>query len=281
MRLSVIEALCEPSAAHNEDAWGRSGQAVWVLDGATGIGDRPHLAGPTDAAWFADRINTELVEALAAAGDLGAALNRAVEAVREAATALCDLDSLPNFELPCASFTLVRAVGETALEFANLGDCRLAWRMGQGPVATFGTSGVTELDARMERLVAENLARGLTLEEVGAAAKALAREHRKLINIPEGYWILDISGAGVPHLQLEVLQAGEPMDILLMSDGFSRLVDVFGRYDYDSLLAAVLNHGLAPLYAELRASEAGDPECRTFARNKTRDDATAVLLRFA
>jgi hypothetical protein len=45
------------------------------------------------------------------------------------------------------------------------------------------------------------------------------------------------------------------------------------------LMEAAQARGLASLVNELRAIEAGDPECRTYPRLKPRDDATAVLVR--
>lgn len=281
MKLELVEALCEPGGVHNEDAWGRSGEAFWVLDGATGVGDRPHIAAPSDAAWFVGEVSGALSAGFAAGLAAPKAIAESARAAAGAAARLTNLDHLEAFELPCASLTLVQALGDGAVEFANLGDCRLVWRLGEGPAQPFGTSGVTALDALMERRIAEQLARGVSPEDVRAASKAMAREHRKLINTPEGYWILDLSGAGTPHTQRTVLRADQPLDLLLMSDGFTRLTDLYRVHDHDSLLRAAKRDGLAALYEQLRAIEADDPDCRTHARNKVRDDATAVLLRFS
>jgi hypothetical protein len=63
-----------------------------------------------------------------------------------------------------------------------------------------------------------------------------------------------------------------------MSDGFYRLVDVFGRFDPDQLFDAAVSQGLRALYHELRDLETQDEDCRDHVRFKPRDDATAVLL---
>ncbi|MCI3134096.1 protein phosphatase 2C domain-containing protein [Phenylobacterium aquaticum] len=280
MRLEIVEAVCETGGAHNEDAWGQADGAVWVLDGATGIGDRPHIASPSDAAWFVGAVNRALSAEFAAGQSAGHAIAASARAAADAARRIASIDHLEAYELPCASLTLVQALGDDALEFANLGDCRLVWSFAGGAAQPYGTSGVTALDARMERRIAEELARGVPPDEVRIASKAMAREHRKLINTPEGYWILDLTGAGTPHTERTVLRTDQPVDLLLMSDGFSRLTDLYGVHDHDSLLRAARTHGLAALYDQLRDIEAADPECRTYARHKARDDATAVLLRF-
>jgi len=66
--------------------------------------------------------------------------------------------------------------------------------------------------------------------------------------------------------------------LLLATDGFYRLVDTYGMLTAGELMQAALERGLAPLYAELRRIEDGDPECLAFPRLKARDDATAVLV---
>ena len=69
-----------------------------------------------------------------------------------------------------------------------------------------------------------------------------------------------------------------PDDLLMMSDGFYRLVDTFERYTDATLFQAVEQRGLAALLQELRELERGDPECRRHLRFKTHDDATALRL---
>ena len=50
-----------PNALVNEDAVGATSAGAWVIDGATGVSDRPPLvAGTTDAAWLAGQLNAEL-----------------------------------------------------------------------------------------------------------------------------------------------------------------------------------------------------------------------------
>ena len=62
-----------------------------------------------------------------------------------------------------------------------------------------------------------------------------------------------------------------------MSDGFSRLVDTYHRYDPDTLLdRASEEGGIDRLLAELRDIERADPDCRAHLRIKPGDDATAM-----
>ena len=68
--------------------------------------------------------------------------------------------------------------------------------------------------------------------------------------------------------------------VLIASDGFFRLVNVFRAYDAAGLIRSALRVGrLAALCAELRRREVDDPTCRRHPRLKSMDDASAVLIR--
>lgn len=278
LRIEVVEAVCATTLAVNEDAWGAAGGAVWVLDGATGVGERQHLGGASDAAWLAAAVSGELAAQLGSGGDLAAGLAQAVAQAAGEAARRAALHALPKGELPSASFVAVQLSGRR-LRALNLGDCKLAWRRPGEAVQLFGTSGVGVLDAQMEAMLAQAAAAGVSLADRRIAARALAREQRALMNTPEGYWILDLSGAGLPHAEDVILDEGGDLDLMLMSDGFYRLVELYGAHSYETLFAAAEDRGLSALYADLRAIEAADPECLRYARNKVSDDATAVFCR--
>jgi hypothetical protein len=65
---------------------------------------------------------------------------------------------------------------------------------------------------------------------------------------------------------------------LLATDGFMRLVDLFGRYTPDEVMCLAGGIGLAKLARELREMEAADGDCLHVPRTKPHDDASAILL---
>lgn len=105
------------------------------------------------------------------------------------------------------------------------------------------------------------------------------QQGRRLRNTEGGYWVLDVAGHGVTHVEEAMLPAGAIRDFLLVTDGFYRLVDTYGVYSDEQLLDAALAGGLGALCTELRAIEAADERCAAYPRVKARDDATAVLGR--
>jgi hypothetical protein len=65
---------------------------------------------------------------------------------------------------------------------------------------------------------------------------------------------------------------------VLLSEGASRLVDLFGLATWEELLALLEESGPEELLGQVRAAEAVDPEGRQWPRTKRSDNATAVYL---
>lgn len=278
MRLRVIEAVCQPAGAVNEDRWGASEGAVWVLDGATGIAEQRALPGPSDALWLVERVDAGLRERATRDEPPAEILRLIVQRVEQEFAWVALRPDAPPAERPCASLVLLRPRGDE-VELASLGDCRIVYRDAGGTTRCFGTSGVTALDERLVEEVIRLQAEDVTRDEIWSRVLPMTRRHRTLMNVADGYWMLDASERGLDHVEIERVPAQPGDAFLLLSDGFYRLVDVYQRYSYDTLLAAAETSGLAPLLDELRAIEAADAACRRYPRLKPRDDATAVLVR--
>jgi hypothetical protein len=65
---------------------------------------------------------------------------------------------------------------------------------------------------------------------------------------------------------------------VLLSDGASRLVDLFELAIWEELLALLDANGPEEHLRQVRAAEAVDPEGRQWPRTKRSNDATAVYL---
>jgi serine/threonine protein phosphatase PrpC len=273
--LVVVDAVCEPSGAVNEDRWGALEHSAWVLDGSTGLTTEHVLPGPSDALWLMERIDIGLrVENRAdRAENLAAALRPTLAEARAEFARVALRPDAEAADMPCGSLTMLRVIDGVA-EMSSLGDCRIL----DGEGRCFGTSGVTALDDRLVAEVVTLQKQGVPHGDIWQRLLPMTRRHRALMNRPEGYWTTDVTGAGLDHIEIERVPARSGDHFLLMSDGFYRLVDTYRRYTYPQLMDAA-QRGLAPLLLELREIEAADPECRTYARLKPRDDATAVLVR--
>ena len=89
--------------------------------------------------------------------------------------------------------------------------------------------------------------------------------------------LADQLGAELRH---ETAPCEDGTVILLATDGFSALVDLYRAMDATALMEAALSSGLEPLVRLAREIETErDPDGRLYPRFKLSDDTTAILLR--
>jgi hypothetical protein len=179
---------------------------------------------------------------------------------------------------PFASFALIRALGDH-IEFVNLGDCRILWKGSDvNEVKSFGWSRVTELDSNVIKEIKRLHREGTTNNEVvWKAISPIIQANRGLKNQPGGYWILDVAGEGLGHLQKMQLRPSDVDKVLLCTDGYYRLVDTYLTRTDESLLEGSMDLGIAGTIRSIREIERTDDRCLSFPRIKPSDDATAVL----
>lgn len=292
--VSFIDALSRPGGkGANEDlfgVWGDTRQGTaWVLDGATGLGGRDLVPGAaSDAAWYVAELDAALralsPETLPVPALFHQCLNRVADryaglvAPPEAGGA----SALPRYVLPSAAGAWVRWDGDGHLDYAGLGDCRALWKPVGEATRTLGGEELVLSDsfinAAVRRLQAEGEADPAVRFQRLMAGLRHIRSH---MNLPGGYWVLGIHPQAADHLVRESLLLGQGGTLILLSDGFYRLVDTYHAYSADGLVNAARARGLTALYQELCRIEAEDADCSRHPRLKPSDDATALILVFA
>jgi len=264
----------------NEDDCRFTGSWAWMLDGATSISGRKRTIdghNESDASWFVHRFSDHL-EAAAPRDEFDDACRSALAAIRDEAPGIWG-DFAGN-DVPSASFSHVAVLpGEIRLH--NLGDCRMLFRIDGGPLRSFGSCNVAQLDAELLDLY-KNVRREnsrLTHAQTAASLVQTIRANRQHMNTPDGYWILDPTGAGLAQMQSEVHRFDRTVEVLLATDGLYRLVDTYPVHDdHQFFEKANAPGGLDALIDELRRIEAADPECLLYPRVKAQDDATGLVL---
>lgn len=287
MRLTVLDHVSGPGFPDqvNEDSFGWTGKAAFVLDGATPLG--PSLTPPpgTDAAWLAQTLARELRARLAPGAGLKDALRQAITAAAQQFSSLAGPELEP-WRKPVATLVGIRLAegARSRIELFALGDSAAFVQVGAGPAWRWplaSASGRAEhADARAA------LARKGGFGAEGRAyneAQALQdlRRRRALYNAPGGVqWLPGVEPEAARHLKVEPVPATASIMALLCTDGFAALVDHYGRHDPAGFIADARHRGLATLLAELRAIEqVDDPDGVRFPRFKRSDDATALLVR--
>jgi hypothetical protein len=64
--------------------------------------------------------------------------------------------------------------------------------------------------------------------------------------------------------------------VALLSDGATRISDLYHQLSWPAMIGVVSEHGPAALIRQVRAAEDADPNCERWPRHKARDDATVV-----
>jgi hypothetical protein len=254
----------------NEDWAGvlAPGLAV-VLDGlsapdGTGTGCRHGTP------WYVSQLGPRL---LALAADPSRSLADALaDAIRQVASLHPGCD-LTHPGTPSATVVLLRALEERA-DYLALADATLLLDTSQG-LKVITDERVNQL-AGKEREAANQVPAGSALKLRRRAQ--LTRALRRTRNRPGGYWVAAADPQAASQAVTGTLPSTSLQRAVLLSDGASRLVDLFELATWEELLALLDESGPEELMRQVRAAEAVDPEGRQWPRTKRSDDATAVYL---
>ncbi len=273
-----LHRLSVPGSRVNEDGMGLHGSFAWVIDGATGMSDEQLTSGGSDAAWLAGLVGERLLD-LSGEQDMDMVLGRLEADIRSAfGEATAHVPGIDDHHAPSACLGLIRAQveqdGDIAIKGRFLGDVIALVPSGGGVVRW--------TDERAKPFERKTLAAlGTRGHEPGQVPEAVRRqilENRTKLNQPDGYWVVNPrrpwSGQ---ELRFEArVKPGEP--IVLATDGFMRLVDVFEAYSDSSLHAQLAAGRGDDLMQELRERERGDLKAGAYPRVKTHDDATFLVI---
>lgn len=267
--LSPWDLFTRPGVGQcNEDAVGGGPGYLYVIDGATGLSDAPPCMDRTrtDAAWFAGETAKWLDAHLSQDLDLADILRRGMDHLRT---------RFHGDAMPTAGLAILRCRGER-LELLLLGDCLCSIQKRDGSFLAVRETALSRLDALALAALTDHARRsGRPPAACLPQIRETLRRHRALANQPGGYWVLDPSGAGIPHALRLTLPLAACASVLLCTDGFGQLMDFTGC-SLPALHCSVAQQGIAPLARELFARQAADPDFTAVPRFKRRDDATAA-----
>jgi hypothetical protein len=269
-----------PGSRINEDGFGLHQGHAWIVDGATGMSGDQVAPGSTDAAWLADIIGKRL-QSLATdsrtADEVFGRLEAGIRIAFDDMTAQASVAGDDHTPSACLGVISVQHSAENA--HLVLEGCFLADVFALVP----SEDGVARwTDERAKPFEKRTLA-ALELgdRKPGRIPEAVRRqilENRTKLNHPEGYWVVNPRRpwAGRELRFQAKVMPGQP--IVLATDGFMRLVDVFAVYSDASLHARLAAGEGDDLIKELRALERGDPMAGAYPRVKTHDDATVLVI---
>ncbi|MXQ14680.1 protein phosphatase 2C domain-containing protein [Microvirga makkahensis] len=266
----------------NEDICGVCRDWAWVIDTSIFPGTSPVMHPRSDAAWLA-AFADERLSSLAPHAEDGAALIRYVmEEARTAYRAVAPRERHEDFvSWPLGAMTLVRRLGD-ALDVWTFGDTTAFVRRPDGTVQTLGEApGLRTFEsAKAAELMQAAGSRPDDILDTPVFLDWLGerRERQRRSGVPAALLSLNPDAAG--RLRHERTPCEDGTVVLLASDGFSALVDLYQAFDAKGLIEHAIASGLEPLATKAREIETGlDPDGRLYPRFKLSDDTTAVLLK--
>jgi hypothetical protein len=268
MYLGLVQtvSLAGNDARANEDRVGMVGSSAWVIDGATDLAEPGLMGEGSGSAWLAAAANAAFTRRCDSTEDSDLRSMVREVYVDVGAAYLAQRKRLPvsAWELPSGAFLAVNVKG-AHIEIAWVADCACLMIVGE-TVHRIGPG-----RSRQERASA-SLAQRTGLNSMLDALR-LQREHpeRQAMTVhPESY----------RHVRFETMPCERGAELILMSDGFSALIDEYEMQESE-FVAQLHSAGLIGLGAALRTIETADPGRSRFPRIKQKDDASAIWLRLA
>ena len=274
MNLKLIkkDVICFPGGDWNLDSYGFKNNYFWVIDGATSLLE-PY--DPTDVIGMVNLINRLINDSIENNDYSLKDLMKIVTLEFNNYRIKKNYEEL--WEMPSCCIGIIKLLEEGA-EYFLLGDITIVFRSENTKVIS------DKRVALLDQIAIEEKKRlqtelGLTSVEARKKIMPILRKHRSKMNSPEGYWIFNGDIDAVENALTGYVAFNGNCRILMSTDGFSRIVNVFQLYSsWEDVLNALKNKTLDELLKQLREVEKNDMDCLKYPRFSTYDDATAIYL---
>ncbi|MBB6133159.1 hypothetical protein HD842_001270 [Massilia aurea] len=284
MKIEHVSAGANPNSQHNDDHIAVFTCAdvsdIIVIDGGSSVAERDYIDEVRgDVAWFVHAFTDSLQKILIPGRDQPDCVRMASADVRAQFMHLTDGRDVPVHAWPIAAMTWLRISHHDEAAHATLyclGDCKTLLYTTSGPcidLDPFVNPQEAVLQDVIAKLTADGIADPASRREQMLPMLRARRESQNLAPAP-GVLCLDPNGPF--HARLHSVELTHDASVLVMTDGFYRLVDLYGLYTNATLVEACITHGLKAQLDKLRNYEA--TSARTAERAvKASDDASAAI----
>lgn len=260
-----------------EDILGYTRGTAWVIDGATSLTPIAGSDAATDGRWLAELLDQHLRSSGGADEPLENILRTAIIQAKRLAAAWASPPRVP----PSATVGITRLQPEQ-IDYLVLSDVTLVLYGKRTKVINtkvITDTAVQDTSRQAQQSFAAALGRSGSYSAARAEVNDMLIQHRLTqMNRPGGYWVASFDAEAPSHAITGRVARHSYDTALLCTDGFARLVDLFGIFSsWQQLIESRLP--LAERVQRLRAAEASDPECIEYPRWSVHDDASALLLR--
>ena len=253
---------------------------ILVIDGGTSVAERDYL-DPVhgDVAWFVHAFTEALEQELAPRRGQQECVHAAIGVVHTRFERMAGHGAMPLHAWPIAAMTWLRIDEHDDAQRAalySLGDCTSLRHTAAGGCIDLDPF-VNPQDAVLQAEIAALRAEGVNdPEQRRERMLPMLRARREFQNTQPVPTVLCLRPNGALQARVRSVDLEPGSSLLIMTDGFYRLVDPYGRYTDCALMAACLERGLPAMLDELRTYEAvaGGTGARAV---KAADDASAAI----
>ena len=264
----------DSTKAFNEDSFGTTKTAAFVLDGASSLVEPadPHIQNPVHhfVTWWTDY----LTEAL---DDESCSIRGIIETgIHAYRVAFPDAKKHAPLEAVSSTLAIVRQE-QDVLHAYVLGDAEVIIANKNGNIVSVTDPAIQKNDAEVLSLMAQNpnreneiVYKGFTAEEL-----RLLRKNRMTMNTESGYPILSYDPKAAYRAQEIRVPVASLEDALLLTDG---LYPLYSHSTKETLIALARTDGPDALIKAVRRLESKDQKKEAVKRLKIHDDATALYV---
>ena len=264
----------------NEDRCYSCEDFAFVLDGATGVSDQKISDKNSDAEWYSNYWCEYLKEALK---DKTKPIYEILEDGMD--KVVTEFQNLAKgkviFDFPSCSASIARKVGDE-IELYAICDSPILIQAITGKTLEVGDT-LNNINDGVNLLTLDYYAKKdeISIFEAHNKYHEVVVKGRKTKNKPFGYNVLSNSKEVIRKGVYKKIDAKIFKKVLLMTDGYSQVYDLFNLYSADEF-ASKLNcvEDAQRIYDELYQAQETDNLGRNYIRFKLRDDASLAVLDF-
>ncbi len=266
----------------NQDCIGTSKSGIWLLDGISEVRALSMNNRENAVVWFVNKINEYLLQNLDQKDlPLTEILTCAIIDIREGIESLisADIDSLHYYEQPSTSIIIARNIQDKELEIFSLGDCLAYLRtLNQEILVQNYELRRIEEHFRNKMLLKKEKYPEMThtdfLNEINIFDRL--KQLRADLTQNNQYHILNLDPAMISKGQESFFPSIN--SVTLMSDGFSRIIDIYHLFEnYNDLILNLEEQGVKKIYEKMRDIEHHDLNAQKYPRLFVSDDASLIL----
>jgi len=257
----------------NEDGCYADGALAFVMDGASGLSPFRISDHASDAAWYTDTLKHAVLK-YRNLPELKDVLRCALDEVNTRYRQFEGFSQITDF--PSAVIAMAR-VKKQDIQFLVLGDCICLLETKDNKILRIADERLQAFDQKalrygMERCQKEHL----DFCDARPFYQKILVENRRMKNKEGGYYCLSDQSIGIEHAYTAQYPLSELNSMILMSDGFAQLIDLFHLYEDTTIFSAIREKKTTTLMQELKDAQEKDRKSNQYPRFSFRDDATIV-----